>query len=244
MFGRNSCSGGSSSRIVVGSPSIAVRICRKSQRCNGSRASSAWARASSSSARISRSTCRRRSPRNMCSVRHSPMPSPPNRRARSASSTVSAFARTRSRRTSSARAITRSTARTRSSASAASASRLPSKYSTTGGAITGTSPAYTSPLDPSTEITSPSSITVPSGAVNRCRSRAPCCQRPSPPCSAISASSPSGTAPEVRYARHASVEIVNPGGTGSPSFTISARFAPFPPSRSFWSLSPSEKSKT
>jgi hypothetical protein len=40
-----------------------------------------------------------------------------------------------------------------------------------------------------------------------------------------------------------SVEIVN-GGTGSPSFTISARFAPFPPSRSFWSLSPSEKSKT
>ncbi len=97
------------------------------------------------------------------------MPSPPNRRARSASSTVSAFARTRSRRTSSARAITRSTARTRSSASAASASRLPSKYSTTGGAITGTSPAYTSPLDPSTEITSPSSITVPSGAVNRRR---------------------------------------------------------------------------
>ena len=62
--------------------------------------------------------------------------------------------------------------------------------------------------------------------------------------SAISASNPSGARPAARYARHASVEIVNPGGTGSPSFTISARFAPLPPSRSFWSLSPLEKSKT
>ena len=32
------------------------------------------------------------------------------------------------------------------------------------------------------------------------------------------------------------------GGTGRPSLVISARFAPLPPSRSFWSLSPSEKS--
>jgi hypothetical protein len=52
------------------------------------------------------------------------------------------------------------------------------------------------------------------------------------------------TAPEVRYAPHASVEIVNPAGTGRPSFTISARFALLLPRRSFWSLSPSEKSKT
>ena len=51
------------------------------------------------------------------------MPSPPNRRARSASSTVSALARTRSRRTSSARPMIRCTARTRSSASAPSGSR-------------------------------------------------------------------------------------------------------------------------
>ena len=57
-------------------------------------------------------------------------------------------------------------------------------------------------------------------------------------------SNPAGTVPASRYARHASVEIVKPGGTGSPSLTISARFAPFPPNRSFWSLSPSEKSKT
>ena len=40
---------------------------------------------SSVSARISRSTSSRRSPRNMCSVRHSPIPAAPNRRARAAS---------------------------------------------------------------------------------------------------------------------------------------------------------------
>ena len=57
-------------------------------------------------------------------------------------------------------------------------------------------------------------------------------------CSATWSSRPSGTEPVARYARQASVLIVNPGGTGNPSFTISARFAPLPPSRSFWSLSP------
>ena len=38
--------------------------------------------------------------------------------------------------------------------------------------------------------------------------------------------------------------IVKPGGTGSPRLLISARFAPLPPSRSRWSLLPSEKSYT
>ena len=38
--------------------------------------------------------------------------------------------------------------------------------------------------------------------------------------------------------------IVKPAGTGRPIFTISARLAPFPPRSAFWSLSPSEKSKT
>ena len=51
--GRNSCSGGSSSRIVTGSPSIASRISTKSSRCSGSSSSSAASRSSSSSARIS-----------------------------------------------------------------------------------------------------------------------------------------------------------------------------------------------
>ena len=36
MSGRNSCSGGSSSRIVTGSPSIASRMPTKSSRCSGS----------------------------------------------------------------------------------------------------------------------------------------------------------------------------------------------------------------
>src|SRR6478672_2414217 len=38
--------------------------------------------------------------------------------------------------------------------------------------------------------------------------------------------------------------MVKPGGTGSPRLVISARLAPLPPSRSFWSLSPSLKSCT
>src|SRR4051794_23933127 len=38
--------------------------------------------------------------------------------------------------------------------------------------------------------------------------------------------------------------MVNPGGTGRPRFVISARFAPFPPSRSFWSLLPSPNEYT
>lgn len=39
--------------------------------------------------------------------------------------------------------------------------------------------------------------------------------------------------------RHASVEMVNPGGTGTPIRVISARLAPFPPSRLFCSRVPS-----
>ena len=45
--GRNSCSGGSISRIVTGRPSMASRISTKSPRCSGSRASSACWRSSS-----------------------------------------------------------------------------------------------------------------------------------------------------------------------------------------------------
>src|SRR6476620_1405132 len=38
--------------------------------------------------------------------------------------------------------------------------------------------------------------------------------------------------------------MVKPCGTGSPSFVISARFAPLPPSRYFWSRPPSSKAYT
>ena len=44
----------------------------------------------------------------------------------------------------------------------------------------------------------------------------------------------------LRYSRQASVVMVKPGGTGSPSLTISARFAPFPPRRSDCVRSPTE----
>ena len=44
--------------------------------------------------------------------------------------------------------------------------------------------------------------------------------------------------PVVKYSRQASVVIVKPGGTGNPIWTISARFAPLPPSKSDLLLSP------
>ena len=87
--GRNSCSGGSSSRIVTGRPAIASKIPSKSACWNGSSRSSAARRPSSSSARIiSCTTGSRSSPKNMCSVRQRPMPCAPNSRAFAASSGV------------------------------------------------------------------------------------------------------------------------------------------------------------
>src|SRR3954469_1839777 len=62
---------------------------------------------------------------------------------------------------------------------------------------------------------------------------------------ATSSMSPAGIAlSAAMYARHASVLIVNPGGTGRPSLVISARLAPLPPSRNFCSLEPSSKAYT
>ena len=48
-------------------------------------------------------------------------------------------------------------------------------------------------------------------------------------------------APVSRYTRQAPVVMVKPGGTGRPRLVISARFAPFPPSRYFCSFEPSSK---
>ena len=124
----------------------------KSWRCSGSSSASAASCDSSSSATTRFSTSCRRSPRNMCSVRHSPMPWAPKRRARAASSGVSAFARTCRRRAPSACSMSSATARTRSSSSISS----PSKWRTTAESATWTAPAKTSPVVPSMEITSPS----------------------------------------------------------------------------------------
>ena len=77
--GRNSCSGGSRSRIVTGSPCMITNSSTKSARCIGSSLASAARRDFSSSARIISRTARMRSSsKNMCSVRQSPMPSAPN----------------------------------------------------------------------------------------------------------------------------------------------------------------------
>ncbi len=105
--GRNSCSGGSSRRIVTGSPAIASKIPSKSACWIGSSRSSAARRSSSLPAMIiSRTTGSRSSALNMCSVRQRPIPWAPSSRALAASSGVSAFARTFSRRSTSAHSST------------------------------------------------------------------------------------------------------------------------------------------
>ena len=48
----------------------------------------------------------------------------------------------------------------------------------------------------------------------------------------ISIWSPLGIEPELKNSLQACVVIVNPGGTGNPIRTISARFAPLPPNKS------------
>ncbi len=79
----------------------------------------------------------------MCSVRHRPMPSAPNFRAVSASSGVSALARTFSRRQASAQTI-----------------RVP-KSSDIAGSIMATEPISTSPVAPSSVMVSPACTTRP-----------------------------------------------------------------------------------
>src|SRR5664280_2117466 len=98
-LGRNSCSGGSSSRTTIGRPSIASKMPSKSDCCIGSSLSSSFWRSTVVVARIIFCTTGSRSTAmNMCSVRHSPMPSAPNSRALAASSGVSPLARTPRRR--------------------------------------------------------------------------------------------------------------------------------------------------
>ena len=92
---------------------------------------------------IWRTIGRRSSAMNMCSVRQRPIPSAPNSRAFAASSGVSAFARTRSRRNSSAQ------------------TSIVAKFSSTCGGTSGTAPSMTRPVPPSIVSTSPSENVVP-----------------------------------------------------------------------------------
>ena len=126
--------------MVTGKPSMISKIRRKSARCSGNSWSSAERRSFSLSARI---ICRmariRLSSKNMCSVRQSPTPSAPNRRAISQSSGVSALVRIFRRRCLSAHAIT--------------VAKSPESL----GWIVGSSPRNTSPVEPSIVMNAPSS---------------------------------------------------------------------------------------
>ena len=138
LWGRNSCKGGSSNRIVTGSPAITSKISSKSERCIGRSFASASRRPASSSARIiSRTAMIRSASKNMCSVRQSPIPSAPKSRATCASWGVSAFARTRIRRFLSAQTISLA------------------KSPESSGCNVGTAPKKTRPAAPSTVTTSP-----------------------------------------------------------------------------------------
>jgi len=96
---------------------------------------------SSSATIIWRTAVMRSASKNMCSVRHSPMPSAPNFRAVSASSTVSALARIPRVRCLSAQPI-----------------RV-AKSPDSSGWMVGTSPRKTSPVAPSMVILSPARTT-------------------------------------------------------------------------------------
>jgi len=75
VWGRNSCSGGSSSRIVTDSPLMMVKSSAKPARCMGRSLPSVARRPATSSLRIiSRTAAIRSASKNMCSVRQSPMP--------------------------------------------------------------------------------------------------------------------------------------------------------------------------
>jgi hypothetical protein len=95
VLGRNSCSGGSRVRMVTGRFPMMPRMPLKSSFCMGRSLARAFFLPSRSEARIISRTASIRSPsKNMCSVRQSPIPSPPNCMVTCASFGVSALART------------------------------------------------------------------------------------------------------------------------------------------------------
>ena len=130
--------------MVTGNPFMIRKISAKSLRCIGNSSFSAARLCSSVSATIMRRTAGIRwTSKNMCSVRHRPIPSAPNSRAVLASVGVSALARTRIRRSLSAHSI--------------KAAKSPDSS----GWIVLTSPTMTSPLAPSRVMTSPAFSVTP-----------------------------------------------------------------------------------
>ena len=85
---------------------------------------------------------------------------------------------------------------------------------------------------PGIEIAAPERTETSSGSA-RSPKRFPARSSSAPTCASTSSSSPAGIRPPSRmYARQASVVIVNPAGTGTPSCVISASPIPLPPSSS------------
>ena len=190
--GRNSCSGGSRSRIVTGKPVIASKIASKSPCCIGSSLSRAARRPSSFAARIiSRTTGSRSSAMNMCSVRQRPIPCAPKSRALAASAGVSAFARTCSRRCSSPQP------------------RTVSRSSFTCGGTSGTSPMITAPVPPSMVRTSPSDRVWPCSVIVRAST------------SIASASQPATHGFPIPRATTAACDVMPPCAVSTPAAWIS-----------------------
>ena len=107
-LGRNSCKGGSNNRTVTGNPSITLKISVKSPRWMGSSFFNTSSRTFPSSATIIfRTREMRSSSKNICSVRHNPIPCAPKSRAINASCGVSALALICRDRTSPAQVIIR-----------------------------------------------------------------------------------------------------------------------------------------
>ncbi len=128
---------------------------------------------------------------NMCSVRQRPIPSAPNSRAFAASSGVSAFARTRSRRKSSAQP------------------RIVPKFSSIAGGTSGTAPTITRPVPPSIVSWSPSrSSSSPIRIVRASRSIA-------------SASQPATHGLPIPRATTAACEVMPPCAVSTPTEWIS-----------------------
>ena len=136
--------------MVTGNPAMISNSSTKSARCIGSTLASAFFRPSASSARIISCMATMRSGwKNMCSVRHRPMPSAPNLTAARASSGVSALVRTFSRRRASAHSIS------------------VAKSSDSCGSTVGTRPSITVPAAPSMVIRSPSATRTPLAVKDR-----------------------------------------------------------------------------
>jgi len=164
-WGRNSCKGGSSKRTVTGNPSIALKIPSKSFLCRGRSFFRAFSRPARSFARIISRMAQIRSPsKNICSVRVSPIPWAPIKRAFWASFGESALVLTLIFLVLSAHFMT---SKNIWQIGCLKAFLLPSTIpETTGEDEVSTCPRMISPVDPSTETSSPSLIVLPATEID------------------------------------------------------------------------------